>query len=65
MKQHGFKPTYLVCKGLEWETPDQHRDEVKHCGSIEAYHAWKSSPEEWKRRAQMAYEFVKTIIPKP
>lgn len=64
MKRHGFTPTYQVCKGLEWETADQHMDDVKRCGSIEAYREQLSSPAEWKRRAMMATEFVKTITPK-
>lgn len=65
MKRQGFKPTYLVCKGLEWETPDQHQEDVKRCGSVEAYREQLSSPTEWKRRTLMAHEFVKTIVPKP
>ena len=64
MKRHGFAPTYRVCKGLEWETPDQHMDDVERCGSIEAYREWLSSPAEWKKRATMAMEFVKTLVPK-
>lgn len=65
MKRHGFTPTYQVCKGLEWETADQHMDDVKRCGSVEAYRKWLSSPTEWKRRAIMAMEFVKTVTVKP
>lgn len=64
MKHHGFPPTYRVCKGLEWETPDQHMDDVERCGSIEAYREWLSSSTEWKKRATMAMEFVKTLVPK-
>jgi hypothetical protein len=65
MKRHGFTPTYQVCKGLEWETADQHMDDVKRCGSVEAYRQQLSSPTEWKRRATMAMEFVKTVTVKP
>lgn len=65
LKKQGFLPTYQVCKGLEWETPDQHLDEVTRCGGVEAYRAQLSSPEEWKKRATMAQEFVSTLIPKP
>lgn len=61
MKKHGFKPTYTVCQGLEWETPDQNQDDVKRCGSVAAYREWLSSPAEWKKRADMALQFVKTL----
>lgn len=64
MKRHGFAPTYRICKGLAWETPDQHMDDVKRLGGIEAYREWLSSPAEWKKRAIMAMEFVKTITVK-
>jgi len=63
MKRHGFKPTYRICKGLGWETPDQHTDDVERLGSVDAYREWLSSPAEWKRRAKMALEFVEKITP--
>ncbi len=65
MKKHGFKANYMVCKGLDWETPDQHQDDVKRSGSVKAYREQLSTSKEWKKRALMAMECVKTIVLKP
>lgn len=65
MKKNGFSPTYAVCKGLAWENASQHQEEVKRAGSVAAYREQLSTPAEWKRRSEMAREFVSSLILKP
>ena len=47
---------YVECAGLDWETPDRYRDEVRRIGRA----AWRramSTPAEWAMRRAMAREF--------
>ena len=48
--------TYVECDGLDWETPDRHRDEVRRVG-LAAWRRAMSSPAEWAMRRAMAQEF--------
>jgi hypothetical protein len=52
----GIPLTYVECAGLDWETPDRYRDEVRRVGRA----AWRramSTPAEWVMRRAMAREF--------
>ena len=48
--------TYVECDGLDWETPDRHRAEVRRVG-LAAWRRAMSSPAEWAMRRAMAQEF--------
>jgi hypothetical protein len=50
--------TYVECEGLEWETPDRHRDQVRRVG-LPAWRRALSTPTEWTLRRAMADEFVR------
>jgi len=47
---------YVECEGLDWETPDRHRTEVRRVG-LAAWRRSMSSPAEWTLRRAMAGEF--------
>jgi hypothetical protein len=49
--------TYVECNGLDWETPDRHRPEVRRQGLAAWRHAM-STPKEWSMRRTMAREFI-------
>jgi hypothetical protein len=49
---------YVECDGLDWETPDRHRDEVRRVG-LAAWRRAMSSPAEWALRRTMAAEFLR------
>jgi len=48
---------YLECDGLDWETPDRYRAEVRRVG-LAAWRRTISTPAEWAMRRRMAREFV-------
>jgi hypothetical protein len=48
---------YVECAGLDWETPDRHRDEIRRVG-LAAWRRAMSTPAEWAMRRAMAREFV-------
>lgn len=53
---------YRVCEGLEWETPDRYRDEVKKAGGIKKWREGWSSAQEWAYRTDMAQQFVRPLV---
>lgn len=63
LKKAGFRPTYAMCEGMDWETPDQFRDLVKKLGGKAAFRAsLDASPEEWEKRRQIARDTVRDIL---
>ena len=48
---------YVECDGLDWETPDRHRAEVRRRG-LAAWRRDMSTPAEWAMRRAMAREFL-------
>jgi hypothetical protein len=58
----GIKPKYIYCKGLEWETPDRFKKEIKKAGGIRKWRENLSNSTEWQRRVRWAREFVEDII---
>ena len=53
---------YKKFKGLGWETPDWNKEEVDAAGGIDEFREKLNSKEEWKKRTEMANEFVEEII---
>lgn len=53
---------YRVCEGLEWETPDRYRDEVKKAGGVKKWRDHLSTAEEWAYRTDMAQQFVRPLV---
>jgi hypothetical protein len=54
-------PLYIEIEGLEWETPDRYREEIKTQGLEQ----WKKSfqtPAEWRKRVEMLRDFTESII---
>jgi hypothetical protein len=54
----GPRLAYIECDGLDWETPDRHRAEIRKLG----FAAWRramSTPAEWTMRRAMAREFLR------
>jgi hypothetical protein len=47
---------YVECRGLDFETPDRHRAEVRRLG-LAAWRRALDTPEEWSTRRAMAAEF--------
>ncbi|PSO44620.1 MAG: hypothetical protein BRC22_02185 [Parcubacteria group bacterium QH_9_35_7] len=62
LKNKDVNIEYRKFKGLGWETPDWHREEVRQAGGIAEYRTKLNSREEWRKRVRMANEFVKEII---
>lgn len=62
LKKNKIKVSYKICKGLEWETPDQYRKAVEAAGGLEKWREQLSSKEEWKRRTLWAREFVGKLL---
>lgn len=58
----GVSIEYRKFKGLGWETPDWNREEVKAVGGLDEFREKLNSREEWKKRTNMANEFVEEII---
>ncbi len=48
---------YVECDGLDWETPDRYRADVRRVG-LAAWRCAMSTPAEWAMRRKMAREFV-------
>jgi len=48
---------YVECDGLDWETPDRHRAEVRRVGRA-AWRRTMSTPAEWTMRRAMVREFI-------
>ena len=48
--------TYVECEGLDFETPDRHRAEIRRIG-LAAWRRALSTPAEWAMRRAMAEEF--------
>jgi hypothetical protein len=46
---------YIEVEGLEWETPDQYRKEIKEMG-FERWLKEFQSPQEWKRRVSLLHD---------
>src|SRR5262249_61706362 len=54
----GPQIAYLECRGLDWETPDQYRRQIRRVGLTK----WRQrfeTPEEWKARTEMATAIVR------
>jgi hypothetical protein len=54
-------PLFIEVEGLEWETPDRYRAEIKAQGLEQ----WKKSfqtPTEWRRRNLMLRDFIESTI---
>lgn len=51
----GVKINRLEVEGLEWETPDQFREEINKVGYIQWLHNFESL-EEWEKRLTLAFE---------
>jgi len=52
-------PLYVECEGLEWETPDRYREEIKAIG----YGNWLTNfqtHQECKKRTEMLKEFIES-----
>lgn len=57
--KRGIVPAYQECEGLEWETPDRFQDEIKKCGSLDAWRGrLNTDPLEWKLRVKLLGEFI-------
>ena len=54
----GDQLSYVECDGLDWETPDRYRNEVRRVG-LAAWRRAMSTPAEWSMRRTMAKEFVR------
>jgi len=49
---------YLECRGLDWETPDQYRRQIRRVG-LARWRQRFETPEEWKVRTEMATAIVR------
>jgi hypothetical protein len=54
----GPEIAYLECRGLDWETPDQHRRQIRRLG-LRRWRQRFETPEEWTRRTEMATAIVR------
>ena len=58
--RHAANPVYLEVEGLEWETPDKYRREIKEKG----YDRWikeLQTSKEWKRRVNLLKDTIESI----
>jgi len=49
---------YVECRGLDWETPDRHRAEVKRLG-LAAWRRTLDTPGEWRARRSLAADMAR------
>ncbi len=56
----GVPLRYAECDGLDWETPDRHRAEVR-CVGFAAWRRAMSTPAEWAMRGAMQAEFERGL----
>jgi hypothetical protein len=54
----GVPLAYVECRGLDWETPDRHRVEVRRMG-LPAWRRTLDTPAEWRLRRAMAAAFMR------
>lgn len=54
----GVSLAYVECRGLDWETPDRHRAEVRRLG-LAAWRRTFDTPDEWRARRAMAAELTR------
>jgi hypothetical protein len=54
-------PLYIEVEGLEWETPDRYREEIK----TQSHEKWKQdfqTASEWRRRTEMLKDFIDSSL---
>ena len=49
---------YVECRGLEWETPDRHRADVRRLG-LAAWRRTLDTPDEWRARQALAADIAR------
>ena len=54
----GMSLGFYKCEGLEWETPDRFKMEIKAVGGLAKWRAAHSTLKEWKRRKKFKKEFL-------
>ena len=54
-------PRYIEAEGLEWETPDRYRAEIKEMG-LENWFRQYQTAEEWRKRTEMLRDFAESSI---
>jgi neutral trehalase len=54
-------PLYIEVEGLEWETLDRYRDEIKTQG-IEKWKQDFQTASEWRRRTEMLRDFIESSL---
>lgn len=61
-KLHKGKIAYRFCQGLEWETPDRFRDEVKKAGGVKTWRESLDTAHEWGYRVDIARQTIRPLV---
>lgn len=56
------KIAYRFCEGLEWETPDRYRGEIKKAGGMTKWREGLSSAQEWSYRTDIARQTIRPLV---
>ena len=59
---HKGKIAYRRCEGLEWETPDRYRAEIKKVGGIAKWRETLATPKEWAYRTDIARQTIRPLV---
>lgn len=62
-KFNNGKINYRTCEGLEWETPDRYRAEVKKAGGVKAWRESLNTAHEWVYRTDIARQTIRPLVP--
>lgn len=58
--RNALNPFYIKVEGLEWETPDRYKEEIKEKG----YERWLQefqTPDEWKKRSKVLGDSIESV----
>jgi hypothetical protein len=55
------RPLYIEVEGLEWETPDRYREEIKTLG-LEKWKQKFQTASEWRKRTEMLSDFIESSL---
>lgn len=56
------KIVYRFCEGLEWETPDRYRDEIKKAGGVAKWREGLNTAREWAYRTDIARQTIRPLV---
>ena len=62
LQEKGARLAYQAFEGLEWETPNQYREQVRRAGGVRQWRKQLSTLPEWKRRVGHIQQMIDGVI---